>query len=104
MESSRSEKRFLTPLKITIFWTTCAKLGPPLSMAKTIFFAKIKPDHKLSKKFYFIKIYVLAELLKCFSILYDAFLLKCVISSNNRFVILVKYHVLFILGKCLMNS
>ena len=72
---------------------------------KTILFAEIaKPDHKLSKKIYFIKIYVLAELLKCFSILYDAFLLKCVISSNNSFVILVKYHVLFILGKCLMNS
>ena len=43
--------------------------GPhgPHPKQKTISFAEIiKPDHKLSKPFYFIKIYVLAELLMFF--------------------------------------
>ena len=51
------KKKLLKPLKITIFWT-----------AFFLFFAEIKPDHKLFKKNYFLKIFVLAELLKCFFI------------------------------------
>ena len=48
----------------------------------TIFLTETtKPDHKLSKTFYFVKIlYLLAELY--FSILYDAFLLKRFISIH----------------------
>ena len=34
----------------------------PWPCPKQFYFAEIKPDHKLTKTFYFIKIYVLAEL------------------------------------------
>ena len=47
------------------FYPTCAKWGPHEPCPKqTIFSAEItKPDHKLSKTFYFTKVlYVLAEL------------------------------------------
>ena len=57
------------------------KLDPhgPRPKQKAFFSVIAKPDHKLSKTFYFIKIsYVLVE---CFSILCDVFLLKSVIFS-----------------------
>ena len=57
---------------------------------KKKFFSEMKkPDPKLSKPFYFNKIYVLVEL--CFSILCNAFLLKSVISSHNSPVIKVPW-------------
>ena len=53
----------LKPLKITISWPNLCKKGHTRNK-KNIFFSEIrKPDHKLSKKFYFNKIsYFLAEL------------------------------------------
>ena len=59
------KKNLLKPLKNTSFWPTCAKKGSPWTTPKTnnFFSAVAKPDHKLSKTFYFNKIsYVLAEL------------------------------------------
>ena len=56
------------------FFTHLHKKGVTMGHTQNTktFFAEItKPDHKLSKTFYFIKIsHVLAEL--CFSVLYDA--------------------------------
>ena len=77
----------LKPLKITIFWPNLYKNGVPMGHTqnkKRFFFAEItKPDHKLSKTFYFIKIsYVLAELWIFFYFVW-CFLLKSVISSHN---------------------
>ena len=70
LESSSSEKYLLRPLKITIFWPNLCKDRVPMghTINRKHFFVKIiKPDHKLSKIFYFIKIsYVLAELLIMF--------------------------------------
>ena len=57
----------LNLLKCTIFWSNLCKTGggggvSPWPCPKQFYFAEIKPDHKLTKTFYFIKIYVLAEL------------------------------------------
>ena len=61
-----AENFFLKPLKITIFWPNLCKKGSLWATPKTkhFFFAEIaKPDYKLSKTFYFIKLlYVLTEL------------------------------------------
>ena len=47
------------------FWPNFNNNGVPMghNQTKKHFFSEIKTDHKLSKTFYFIKIYVLAELL-----------------------------------------
>ena len=101
MESSSSEKNLLRPLKITIFGPTCAKIVFPIGQAqkkKNNFFEEItKSDHKLSKTFYFTKIYVLADL--CFSILCDSFLLKSVISRHNSCVCACNFDVISDLSK-----
>ena len=58
----------LKPLKTLLFGRTSTKMGSHLALAtpktKNNFFAQItKPDHKLAKTFYFLKIsYVLVEL------------------------------------------
>ena len=66
MHSSSSEKNLVKPLRITIFGSNCTKKGSlwATSKIKNNFFKEIiKPDHKLSETFYFIKIsYVLTEL------------------------------------------
>ena len=73
------------------FWAQLAQKSShygPYRKPKTNFFTGItKPDHMLSKTFYFIKIsYVFAELwMLCDAFLCDAFLLKRVISSHNSF-------------------
>ena len=61
------KKKLLKPLKITNFQPNLCKNGVPMGHAqktKSNFFAEVtKPDHTLSKTFYFIKIsYVLAKL------------------------------------------
>ena len=59
------EKKLLKLLKITKLVQLVQKWGPhePHSKQKNNFFSEItKPNHKLPKIFYFIKIYVLAEL------------------------------------------
>ena len=84
--ASSFEKKLLKLLKVTKFAQLVQKWGShePRSKQKNNSFAEIKPNHKLSKKFYFIKIsYALAKLwIECFSIL-CAFLLKSVTSSQT---------------------
>ena len=75
IESSSSEKFLLKPLKFTICWPNFCKNRAPWATPKTrnnFFFSKItKPDHKLSKAFYFIKIsysiHMFWQSYKCFS-------------------------------------
>ena len=68
MESSSSEKILLKPLEVIIFQPNLWKNGVPMRCPKQknifFFFSEItKPDHNLSKPFYFNKIsYVLAKL------------------------------------------
>ena len=76
MESSSSEK-FLKPLKFTICWPNFCKNRVPMGHTqnkKQYFFSEItKPDHKLSKAFYFIKISYLQHV--CFG-RYECFFAK----------------------------
>ena len=88
MESSNSEKNLLKPLETTIFWPNFCKNGGhgQHPKQKTIVFAEItKPDHRLSKPFYFIKIYVLVEFWMFFYFVW-CFLSKSVFSSHNSCV------------------
>ena len=58
-------KKIAKTSKLPFFVLTCAKMGFPWATpkTKTIFLAEVKPDHKLSKTFYFSKIScVLADL------------------------------------------
>ena len=85
MESSNSEKNLLKPLETTIFWPNFCKNGGhgQHPKQKTIVFAEItKPDHRLSKPFYFIKIYVLVEFWMFFYFVW-CFLSKSVFSSHT---------------------
>ena len=83
------KKNLLTPLETIIFWPNSCKNGVPMGNTQnktTIVFAEItKPDHRLSKPFYFIKIYVLVELWLFFYFVW-CFLSKSVISSHNSCV------------------
>ena len=75
-----SEIFLLKPLKITIFWPNFCKNGVPMGHAQNNFFflSEItKPAHNLSKTFYFIKIYVLAELWMFFYFVWCFFAKKC---------------------------
>ena len=78
-------------MKITIFWPKLRKNGVPVGHAqkkKHFFFWEItKADPKLSKPFYFKKIsYVLSY--ECFSMLCDTFLLKSVMSSAVKKIVI----------------
>ena len=89
LEYCSSEKKLLKPLKITIFWPNLCKNGVPMSCTQqqgTIFFAIItKPNHKLSKNFYFIKIpYALAEFWMFFYFVWCYFAKKCHFQSYQR--------------------
>ena len=89
------KKKLLKPLKINILLVQLVQkwyLHGPRPEQKTIFLAEItKPDHKLSKTFYFIKYHMFWLSYECFSILCDAFLVKSVISSHpNGFLYLLR--------------
>ena len=90
MEYSSSENFLLKPLKITIIWPSFCKNRVHkghVQNKKTIFFSEItKPDQK---HFILLKYHMFWLSYECFSVLlYDAFLLKSVISSHNSFSLL----------------
>ena len=75
----------LKPLKLLFFSPTLAKMGSPwVTPPPKFFFSEItKPDPKSFQNLFVLTKYMFWLSYECFSILCDAFLLKCVISSHN---------------------
>ena len=83
------KKKLAKPLNITIFRPNLCKKGVTMGHIQNkkyiyIFFTEItRPNHKLSKTFYLIKISCFGWVLKVFSIVCYVFLLKRLISSQK---------------------